>query len=92
MYLYYVNLFEMEFYHDHGGFAGILGNGGVLPTVSRPYLHFGYNFMVVVPMVIAYFMQLAASIRASHGGRARHEETSIAVERRLAALTIPPGS
>ncbi len=58
MYLYYVSLFEPSFYHDHGGFAGILGKGGILPTVSRPYLHFGYNFMVVIPMVIAYVGEL----------------------------------
>lgn len=62
MYLYYVNLFEFTFYEYQGGFAGIFGKGGMFPTVSRPYLHFGYNFMVVVPMVFAYLKQLAVSL------------------------------
>ena len=61
IYLFYVYVSEPYFYH-HGGFSGILGKGGILPTVSRPYLHFGYNFMVVMPMVIAYLTQLARSI------------------------------
>jgi hypothetical protein len=91
MYLYYVSLFEMGFYHDHGGFAGILGKGGILPTVSRPYLHFGYNFMVVVPMVIAYCYQLATSIRSAQSGHKGMPDTQTAIERRLTALLARPG-
>lgn len=60
MYLYYVYLFEFDFYYEGGGFAGVLGKGGVVPTVERPYLHFGYNFMVVIPLVIAFFKQLGS--------------------------------
>jgi hypothetical protein len=64
MYLYYVNLFDYDFYEYQGGFAGILGKGGMIPTLSRPYLHFGYNFMVVIPMVIAYLKQLTVSLES----------------------------
>jgi hypothetical protein len=63
MYLYYANVFEFNFYEYQGGFAGIFGKGGMFPVVSRPYLHFGYNFMVVVPMVIAYLKQLNISLQ-----------------------------
>jgi hypothetical protein len=38
----------------HGGFEGILGSGGVVGSpLARPYLHFGYNLMVTVPMALA---------------------------------------
>lgn len=59
MYLYYINLFELDFYMNRGGFAGVLGQGGILPTVERLYLHVIYNFMVVVPFVIAFCKQVA---------------------------------
>ena len=59
MYLYYINLFELDFYLNRGGFAGVLGKGGILPTVERPYLHVVYNFLVVVPFVIAFCKQVA---------------------------------
>jgi hypothetical protein len=37
-----------------GGFAGIMGEAGMIGSpLDRPYLHFTYNFIVVVPMVIA---------------------------------------
>jgi hypothetical protein len=71
MYLYYVNLFEYDFYHSQGGFAGIFGKGGMVPTVSRPYLHFGYNFLVVIPMVIAYLKQLSGSLETMERKTAR---------------------
>ena len=51
-------------YHAHqsvyagGGFAGIMGEGGMIGSpLDRPYLHFSYNFIVVVPMVIALWDQ-----------------------------------
>ncbi|MDQ3435466.1 MAG: hypothetical protein M3481_12450 [Actinomycetota bacterium] len=37
-----------------GGFAGIMGKGGLIGSpLDRPYLHYTYNFIVFVPMVIA---------------------------------------
>jgi hypothetical protein len=64
IYLYYINLFEPEFYSDRGGFAGLLGHGGALPTIERPYLHFTYNFMVVIPFTIAFLKQVEPVLRA----------------------------
>jgi hypothetical protein len=47
-------------YHAHpgvyadGGFAGVMGKNGMIGSpLDRPYLHFTYNLIVVVPMVIA---------------------------------------
>jgi hypothetical protein len=47
-------------YHAHhglylqGGFAGIMGKNGMIGSpLDRPYLHFSYNFIVIVPMLVA---------------------------------------
>jgi hypothetical protein len=33
-----------------------MGNGGVIGSpLARPYLHFAYNFIVVVPMTMAFW-------------------------------------
>jgi hypothetical protein len=51
-------------YHAHpatyaaGGFAGIMGSGGIIGSpLGRPYLHFSYNVIVIVPMLIALWDQ-----------------------------------
>jgi hypothetical protein len=51
-------------YHAHqsvysaGGFAGIMGSGGMIGSpLDRPYLHFTYNFIIIVPLVIALWDQ-----------------------------------
>jgi hypothetical protein len=51
-------------YHAHrdvymgGGFAGIMGENGMIGSpLDRPYLHFTYNLIIVVPMVIALWDQ-----------------------------------
>ena len=37
-----------------GGFAGIMGKNGLIGSpLDRPYLHYTYNFIVLVPMMIA---------------------------------------
>lgn len=52
IYLFWVNRFDLEFY-SRGGISGIMGEGGLVGSpLSRPYLHFTYNFLVVVPMLI----------------------------------------
>jgi len=39
-----------------GGAAGILGDHGLIGTpLDRPYLHYTYNFIVFVPMLIAFW-------------------------------------
>ena len=47
-------------YHAHngvyldGGFAGIMGKNGMIGSpLDRPYLHFTYNYIVIVPMLVA---------------------------------------
>jgi hypothetical protein len=51
-------------YHAHpavyeaGGFAGIMGSGGIIGSpLGRPYLHFAYNVIVIVPMLVALWDQ-----------------------------------
>jgi len=57
IYLYWMYLTHLGFY-THGGFEGIMGNGGLIGSpLARPYLHFIYNFFVVTPMVLAFWDQ-----------------------------------
>jgi hypothetical protein len=43
-----------ESFYAAGGFAGIMGEHGLIGSpLDRPYLHFTYNLIVVVPMAIA---------------------------------------
>jgi len=57
IYLYWVYVFHQEFW-SAGGWAGILGKGGILGSpLDRPYLHFAYNYIEVVPLVIAFLDQ-----------------------------------
>jgi hypothetical protein len=52
-YLFWMNNFHLPFY-TQGGFAGIMGENGMIGSpLDRPYLHFTYNLIIVVPMVIA---------------------------------------
>jgi hypothetical protein len=57
IYLFIISRTDGAFY-ARGGFAGILGNGGVIGSpLSRPYQHFAYNFCVVVPLAVALWDQ-----------------------------------
>ena len=57
LYLFYVYRTDPTFYVN-GGLAGIMGYDGVIGSpLARPYLHFAYNFLVVVPMVLAFWDQ-----------------------------------
>jgi hypothetical protein len=54
-YLFWLYQAHPAFYAD-GGFEGIMGNGGVIGSpLARPYLHFAYNFVVIVPMALAFW-------------------------------------
>jgi hypothetical protein len=45
-------------FYAAGGFAGIMGSGGVICSpLARPYLHFAYNVIVIVPMFLALWDQ-----------------------------------
>ena len=57
LYLWWIYL-EFRGFYTIGGFAGIMGSHGVIGSpLGRPYMHFGYNFVVVVPMVLALWSQ-----------------------------------
>jgi len=52
-YLFWLYLAHNATYQG-GGFAGIMGNHGMIGSpLDRPYLHFTYNVIVLVPMAIA---------------------------------------
>jgi hypothetical protein len=52
-YLFFIYYFHEPFY-SAGGFAGIMGENGMIGSpLDRPYLHFTYNLIIVVPMVLA---------------------------------------
>jgi len=56
-YLFWMYLGEHTVYIS-GGAAGIMGNNGLIGTpLDRPYLHYTYNFIVIVPMLIAFWDQ-----------------------------------
>lgn len=68
LYLFWLRWVDVTFYNN-GGYAGIMGRGGVVGSpLGRPYLHFAYNVVVVVPLVIAFWDQ-------SHRVRDRLAET-----------------
>jgi hypothetical protein len=53
LYLFWIYQVHPSFYAQ-GGFAGIMGDHGLIGSpLDRPYLHFTYNLIVVVPMLIA---------------------------------------
>ena len=53
LYLFWIYQVHPTFYAQ-GGFAGIMGDHGLIGSpLDRPYLHFTYNLIVVVPMLIA---------------------------------------
>ncbi len=57
IYLYWLYVFHQDFW-SAGGWAGILGKGGILGSpLDRPYIHFVYNYLEVVPLVIAFWDQ-----------------------------------
>lgn len=57
LYLFWMYAFEHTVYLS-GGAAGIMGHYGLIGTpLDRPYLHYTYNFIVFVPLVIAFWDQ-----------------------------------
>jgi hypothetical protein len=69
LYLFSVYLMHQGFYFD-GGLAGIMGRNGVIGTpLFRPYLHFAYNVIVVVPLAIAVWLETRCRAVSVKGGR-----------------------
>lgn len=63
LYLFWLYVAEHTVYLS-GGAAGIMGRYGLIGTpLDRPYLHYTYNFIVFVPLVIAFWDQARAMDR-----------------------------
>jgi hypothetical protein len=92
LYLFYVYRTDPTFYVN-GGLAGIMGYDGVIGSpLARPYLHFAYNFLVVVPMVLAFWDQTK---QVEARPRSRHRDMlalSRDATRRTARPTAPAPS
>ena len=55
LYLFWMYVGEHTVYLS-GGAAGIMGHYGLIGSpLDRPYLHYTYNFIVIVPMLIAFW-------------------------------------
>jgi len=93
-YLYWLYVFHPEFWLA-GGWAGILGEGGIIGLpLARPYLHFAYNYFEVVPLVIAFWDQ-GWLVYDQHLERAfpmLSEEELVTATARLKCITVGPGT
>ena len=55
LYLFWLYIAENTVYLS-GGAAGIMGHYGLIGSpLDRPYLHYAYNFFVIVPMILAFW-------------------------------------
>jgi len=73
LYLFWQHLFDTNFYLS-GGFSGIMGHHGLIGSpLDRPYLHYTYNLIVFVPMLIAIWDE-ARHIDRVHAPAARGAE------------------
>ena len=70
IYLFFIYRMDPTFYSD-GGFEGIMGFGGLIGSpLWRPYLHFAYNVVVIVPLLFAFWHQTKQVHRSTRAGRA----------------------
>lgn len=71
LYLFFVYRVDPAFYAG-GGLTGIMGVGGVVGSpLARPYLHFGYNVLVIVPLIFAFWDQTVRVYRGERAGARR---------------------
>ena len=53
VFIFYIEKVDVAFY-DAGGVNGLLARGGIIGSpLARPYIHFFYNWLVVLPLVMA---------------------------------------
>jgi hypothetical protein len=94
IYLYWLYVFHQEFW-SAGGWAGILGKGGMLGSpLDRPYLHFAYNYLEVVPLVIAFWDQ-SRRVYDHYLKQAfpmLSDEELVAATRKLRRMTVAQGA
>lgn len=94
IYLCWLYVFHQDFYVA-GGWAGILGKGGLLGSpLDRPYLHFVYNYFEVLPLVIAFWDQ-SRQVYDRYLERAfplLSEADLVTATRRLQRMTLAAGT
>jgi hypothetical protein len=73
--LYLFGMYRLDpAFWAHGGIAGIMGKGGLVGSpLARPYLHFAYNFLVVIPMLVGLWDETKRVRDRSDAGIDRHE-------------------
>jgi hypothetical protein len=72
VYLFWVYHAHPAFYAA-GGFEGIMGYDGVIGSpLARPYLHFAYNFLVILPMGLAFWDETQRAQREWPEATSRH--------------------
>jgi hypothetical protein len=89
-------------FYEAGGKAGILARNGMVETfvgtrdsfLPRPYLHFGYNLLVVIPTVIGFLTQVRKAYD-QHLAKALpqlNEEQLVQTTPKLERQTYEPGA
>ena len=77
LYLFWLYVGEHTVYLS-GGAAGIMGKHGLIGSpLDRPYLHFTYNFIVFVPMLIAFWEEARYRDRLRGAPRATVGEATV---------------
>jgi Cyclic nucleotide-binding domain len=93
---------NVDFYHA-GGISGVMGRNGLVETLLfggnsnfliRPYLHFGYNLLVVIPTVLAFLWQSRKAYNQylAEALPTLTEEELIRTSPKLERQTYKPGS
>ena len=93
LFLFYLDRFHTPFY-DAGGTTGILAKGGLIGSpFDRPYLHYIYNFFVVIPLIMAMWDETkrAYNIYVAKALPSLTEQEKVAVTQQLDRKKFQPG-
>jgi hypothetical protein len=94
VYLYWLYVFHQDFW-SAGGWAGIMGRGALIGSpLDRPYLHFLYNYLEVVPLVIAFWDQgwRVYDRYLEQAFPTLSEDDLVAATSRVERMTVLPGA
>jgi hypothetical protein len=94
LFLFYLDRFHTPFY-DAGGTTGIMAKGGLIGTpFDRPYLHYVYNFFVVIPLLMALWDETkrAYNIYLAKALPGLSQTERVAASQKLERLKFAPGS
>jgi hypothetical protein len=93
LFLFYLDRFHTVFY-DAGGTTGIMAKGGLVGTpFDRPYLHYVYNYFVVVPLLMALWDETkrAYNIYLAKALPGLTQSERVATSQRLERFKFEPG-